>query len=265
MKGQTGKSFFRLLLTVLFYLITAVFFTASYFGFFLDVFPEEERTMLSWMSLSGGALCFVLSVLFSFYAKSKIYYSLDRTQTRPKRVLTVRYAAKAVCCRILTGVRKLLWALLFFAPFALSVYIAPAVSEKGKGFGGVEPVAAAAQGVLFLCGILFYSVTSARYCLSDYVLYLNPLIPAREAVVSSARLTEGKLLYIAVQRLSMLPWLLSELLLVPLPFAAVYRRYFGAVLCERIYGEDKRVRRMKEPAVTFYIGKQSRFAEPEGV
>jgi hypothetical protein len=88
-------------------------------------------------------------------------------------------------------------------------------------------------------------------------------MPPKEAVVSSVRLTEGRLPAITARRLSLLPWALSELLVLPLPFAAVYRRFCAAALCERLFGEDKR--RVPSPAVVFYISRRSKISEAGNV
>ena len=63
------------------------------------------------------------------------------------------------------------------------------------------------------------------------------------------------------RKLSLLPWALTELLVLPLPFAAVYRRFCAAALCEILFGEDKR--RAPSPAVVFYVNRRSKIVEAD--
>lgn len=264
MKGNTAKVFIDILFCNLFRMSALIFTaTAVCSTVYGNIFLSEEK-LYTVLSFFCGTLCLLISAIYSFYIKSKIYYSLDRKQTRPKRILTTGYAVKYIRASVEVACRKLLWLILFALPFAVTLYFGSGVLKTPETFDGIFPVYIIALAVLFSGGILFYSVAAARYELTAYLLYLNPMLPAKEAVISSAKLTEGKLLYIAVKKLSMLPWMITEILIIPLPFAVVYRKYYSAVLDERIYGENKKNSIVKKPAVTFYINGKTRMAEADG-
>ncbi|MBQ6066488.1 MAG: hypothetical protein IJK89_06665 [Clostridia bacterium] len=210
--------------------------------------------------LLAGTVIVVFALALAFYAKACIYYSLDRNQTRPKSLLRPSQALRYCRCRAGVTIRGTLWLLAYAAPaaalfFALRYGTAPWLTSA------VRAVLWAADAVFAAVGLGFFAATSSRYYLADYLLYLNPLMPPEEAIRSSVRLTQGKLLAVTVRRLSLLPWALTELLILPLPFAAVYRRFCAAVLCERLFGEDKR--RVPRPAVVFYVNRRSRFREAD--
>ena len=120
-----------------------------------------------------------------------------------------------------------------------------------------------AAASLLAAGLGFFAVSSSRYYMATYLLYLNPLMPPKEAIRSSVRLTGGRLLAVTARRLSLAPWGLTELLVLPLPFAAVYRRFCAVALCERLFGEDKR--RAPSPAVVFYVNSRSKIREAGSV
>lgn len=263
MKGNTAKVFFDILLCNVFRLTALIFIGISVCSIAYGNIFSSEEILYTVLSFFGGAICLLLSAVYTFYIKAKIYYSIDRKQTRPKRVLTIRYAAKYIRASFEVNCRKAMWLILFIFPFTVVLYFGSGVLKDPGTFNGILPVYSAALAVLSVGAILFYSVTTARYELTAYLLYLNPLLPAREAVISSAKLTEGKLLYIAVKKLSMLPWMITELFIIPLPFAAVYRRYHSAVLHERIYGENKKSISIRRSAVTFYINGKTKIAEAE--
>ena len=211
--------------------------------------------------LAAGTLIFLFAFAFAFYAKAWVYFTLDRNQTRPKSLLKPSQALRYVRCRVGVAARRALW----FALYALPAAVLAAVlylSDSAGWTEGVFAVLCAADAVFALAGLAFFAVASSAYCLTDYLLYLNPLLPPGEAIRSSVDLTRGRLPAIAARRLSRLPWLLAGLLVLPAPFAFVYRRFCAAALCERLYGEDKR--KAPSPAVVFYVSRRSRIVEAGG-
>ena len=209
--------------------------------------------------LLGGAVKGLSACAFAFYARAWIYFALDRNQTRPKSLLKPSQALRYCRCRCGVAARKALWLALYLLPAAALF----AVLYRGRTAvwmtGAVYAVLCGADAVFLLAGLGSFAVASSAYCMADYLLYLNPLLPPAEAVRSSVALTRGRLPAVTVRRLSRLPWALAELLILPAPFAFVYRRFCAAVLCERLYGEDKR--RAPAPAVVFYINRRSKIVE----
>ena len=208
--------------------------------------------------LLAGAVITVFALALAFYAKACIYYSLDRNQTRPKSLLRPSQALRYCRCRAGVTVRGALWLLAYAAP-AVGLFFALRYGTAAWLTPVIRAVLWTTDALFAVAGLGFFAVTVSRYCMADYLLYLNPLMPPKEAIRSSVRLTQGKLLAIAARRLSLLPWALTELLILPLPFAAVYRRFCAAALCERLFGEDKR--RVPRPAVVFYINRRSKIVE----
>lgn len=267
MKGQTAGVFFRSLLPPFFALLGIAALTGgalcfvegsgAYFGgaakSILTRFPMAS-ILLPWLLCLTGLVDLTLSFLLSFYGKAVVFFAADRNQTRPKSVLRMRCAVRYMYSRLYTGSRKLLWLLFFLSPSALLLRY---VLTRGAERETLLPALSAACFFLFAAGLVFYTVGTARYYLTDYILYLNPLIPPREAVISSVRLTEGRLLYITRRKLSLLPWYLACVFLLPVPFVTVYAKFCRAALAERLFGEDKRV--VGQPAVTFFIDGNSRF------
>ena len=100
---------------------------------------------------------------------------------------------------------------------------------------------------------------SGRYCLTRYLMYLNPLLPVREAIRNSVLLTRGKRGLAAACRLSMLPWHFLCLFSFTRPFAFAYTRLTHAVLCETVYAEDKT--KAGRPAAVFLINQATRMEE----
>ena len=208
--------------------------------------------------LLAGTVIVIFAMALAFYAKACIYFALDHNQTRPKSVLRPSQALRYCRCRAGVILRGTLWLLAYAAP-AAALFFALRYGTAAWLTPVIRAVLWTAEAVFAVAGLGFFSVTASRYFLADYLLYLNPLMPPKEAIRSSVRLTQGKLLAVTARRLSLLPWALAELLILPLPFAAVYRRFCAAALCERLFGEDKR--RVPRPAAVFYINRASRIRE----
>ena len=208
-----------------------------------------------------GTVVLLFAFAFGFYARAWVYYLLDKNQTRPKSLLRPSQALRYCRCRVSTAARKLLWLALYLLPAAL-VWALRRLTEGAAWLtAGVPQVMTAAAALLAGAGLAFFAVSSSRYYLAEYLLYLNPLLPPGEAVASSRKLTRGKLLAVTARRLSLLPWALAGLLVLPLPLVLVYRRFCAAALCERLYGEDKR--KASRPAVVFYVNRRSKITEAE--
>ena len=211
---------------------------------------------------AAGAVLFLFSSAFSFYAKAWVYYAMDRNQTRPGSLLRPSQALRYLRCRAGRTLREAGWLALYLSPAAALFF----ALRSGKGgallTAPVFAVTAAADVLFAVVGAAFFAVASSQYYMTDYLLYLNPLMPPKEAIASSVKLTKGRLLAVTARRLSLLPWALTELMVLPLPFAAVYRRFCAAALCERLFGEDKR--RVPGAAVVFYVNRRSRMREADG-
>ena len=110
-----------------------------------------------------------------------------------------------------------------------------------------------------LSGLIAAYCVNRRYCLTRYLLYLNPLMRVNDAVSSGVLLTRGKRGLAAVCGMSALPWKALGMLLPARPFCRAYVSLLETVLCETVYAEDKT--KVNAPAVTFYIGKNTKISE----
>lgn len=271
MRGRVIKCFLRILLPAAVGCLAAVMTVPAILCLVYGTNTVLAYAGLSWLTgryagivipaalLTAGAALLLAAAALSFYAKAWVYFAMDKNQTRPKSLLRPSQALRYLRCRAGTVCRKAAWLGLYLLPsgalFAALRYWADSAWLTGTVYG----VLAAADVLFLLVGAAFSAVSSSQYCMAEYLLYLNPLMPPREAVASSVKLTQGRLLAITARRLSLLPWALSELLVLPLPFAAVYRRFCAAALCEQLYGEDKR--RAPSPAVVFYVNRRSKIVE----
>lgn len=217
---------------------------------------DSLRRLTPWLFLAAGGVFTLLFSAARFTMLSFFYYRTDHNQTRPARFLSLKMAMRALHCTALLALRKSGWALLLFSPalltaaalFLLLRYrgLPPALLWAGLGLAAGQALAGAGG----------YFVLSGRYCVTRYLMYLNPLLPAREAVNSAVLLTRGKRPWIALCRLSMLPWRALCLFSVTRPFAFAYTRLTHAVLCETLYAEDKT--KFGRPAAVFFVGDKKR-------
>ena len=273
MRGRVIKSFLRMLLPGAIFCLAAVMLIPAVLCLVYGTDKVLRDAGLPWLTgryagliipavlLAAGAALLLAAAALSFYAKAWIYHTMDKNQTRPRSLLRLSQALRFLRCRAGTLLRKAAWLALYLLPAAALYAALRFFAESPWLTGAVSIVLVSADALFIAVGAVFFAVSSSRYYMAEYLLYLNPLMPPAEAVASSVQLTEGKLLAIAARRLSLLPWALAELLVLPLPFAAVYRRFCAAALCEILFGEDKR--RAPSPAVVFYVNRASRIKEAE--
>lgn len=261
MRGKTAATFLRFMISVLsgfaavFFLITAVYgLMNGDFAFFGDYRIEGAAA-----SAAVGIFAAAASDHYAYFRKTEIFRVVDRANGNR---FTLRAARRYTAALWRVRFLKICWALLFFAPAFLCA-AAVLYLLKSSGDPVVINVLTAASALLAAVGAVCLFIAGSRYVLVGYLLWLNPLIPAREAVVSSAALCEGKMLYIALNRLSLAGWRLAGLLPVILPFSVTYCAFCSAVFTVRLFGEDKR--RVRSLPVTFYIHSGSVFREQGNV
>lgn len=210
-------------------------------------------------AVPGAFFCLGALFLLGFSAArftllAAFYYRTDHNQTRPVRFLSLKMGIRAFACTAQLFFRKTGWALALGSPalltavslfFLLRRGLPPMLFFAGAGLAAGQAVTAAGA----------YFVLTGRYCLTRYLLYLNPLMPVKEAISSGVLLTRGKRFFTAACRLSALPWRVLCLFSFTRPFAYAYTRLIHAVLCETIFAEDKT--KIKQPAVVFLIGRKT--------
>ena len=134
-----------------------------------------------------------------------------------------RQLFRAILLQLALWVRKAAWAVLFFAP---SVLLAAALMMMDRPLYSMEVLLYIALLLLLAfvtlsMGVLWY-FTTLRYYLADYLFVTREGMGIREAIkISSAAMKGSKRTLFSLQ-LSLLPWRLTTVLLVPLVFVAPY-------------------------------------------
>lgn len=215
------------------------------------VFAAACFVPAAFLTVCAASLAFTLEAEFCFAA--------DKDIARPGSFLSFASGVRYLRCRLRMGAKKAALLARFSAPFILQslvfmLWLKIYGAEKTAVF-----VCLAALGVSLLACLACWYVRCRCCDEAAYLMVLNPRLPPRDAVASSEEKTAGKLLFLAVCRLCTLPKRLACFLLLPLPGALPRAGVFQALVCERIYGENKR--RVKQPAVTFYINKKTRMEE----
>ncbi|MBQ7638765.1 MAG: DUF975 family protein [Clostridia bacterium] len=263
--------------TLLFFAAALPFagFVLSALLFLLCAFYGPEKTLETWEIMkrypnlcSNGATAFFLlsAVLFllffsslRFAGKAWFYYITDRNQSRPKSFISLKTGAKMLYCGVLTRIKELAFFALLCAPGLVSAMLV-FIFMNGKGIPETALYfGAAATAAQLFSGAVGAFIVSGRYYMTEYLLYLNPLMGVKDAVRSSSGFMRGKLFSTALFRLGMLPRLITEFFPFSFPFAHSYVSLLHAVMREKIFAEDKT--KVKSPAVTFYIDKKSRIFE----
>ena len=223
--------------------------------------PVRPPRAAALLFLLAGMLFALFYHALHFTKTAAFYYRTDRNQPRPRCFISLRWGARALYCSALIAARNVGWLLLLCLPGSATAAALGLMLLKGI------PARLFYAGALLSAAQIFAGAAGAfllsrRYALTRYLMYLNPLLPVREAIRSSALLTRGRLTRAALGELSFLPWRALCLFGPARPFAAAYAGLLSACLCEALYAEDKT--RVKTPAVVFLIGKKTKMRLAEG-
>lgn len=239
-------------------------FMSAFYGVYDVIAAFDKRYAYAVMICLAAASVFVF--VFSFvrkcYSEAAVFFLLDKNGTAPASYFKFSQGLRYLRMRLLTAFYKFCWGITFMFPSLFLFYALFTGVYNGPMIKSVFITLLVAGVIFFVFGVFFMYTVSSRYYLCDYLFYLYPLSPVRSLVSSSALLTEKKLLYITLCRVSIFPWKISGLFVFSLPFARVFTKCIKAVLCESIYGERKCSR--KKPAVVFYIGKNTVFVPHSG-
>lgn len=211
---------------------------------------------VSAVSWGIAAFFFVCASSLLFTLKAEFCFAADKNQSRPASFLSWRSGVRYIRYQIRAAVKKTLILLRFLLPFALELASALLFLSLA-GVSAVDAVLLACLLILSLAVSLGAAFVWCRqYDAGVYLLYLNPMLSPGDALRSSEEKTAGRLLGLACCKLRMLPKKLSCVLLLPALFAVPLTGVSAALISEKIYGEDKR--KVKQPAVTFYINKKTK-------
>ena len=134
---------------------------------------------LPWAFFCAGALFTLCGAAARFTLLAAFYHRTDETQTKPARFLSLRMGARALGCTVQLFLRKCGWAALLLSPALLTAGtltwmlrlsgLPPLLFLAGAGLTAGQTAAA--------CAVYFF--IAGRYCLTRYLLYLNPLLGVR--------------------------------------------------------------------------------------
>lgn len=260
-----GLAFFTVLLCFLICLSAGIMCAAygaeNAFGLptaFFDFFSGAALNASVSVLLVAAAIFFaVCAASLCFALKTEYYYAADKNQSRPAGFVSFGSGVRYLSYKAVVFVKKSKLFARFMLPFFIGLLIA-AVVLKVWGMDRLTLyISLAALVFLFVYGCFCFYVWCRQYDEGIYLMYLNRMLSARDAALSSEEKTAGRLLQLAAYRVSLLPRKLGCLMLLPLPFFMTFAGVFSGLVCEKLYGENKR--RVKIPAVTFYINKKSRF------
>ncbi len=211
-------------------------------------------------------LCFIASLLFliwfralRFTLRAVYYHQADANQLPPRSFISLKTGLRTLYCDLQLGLRKSGWFALFLLPAGITALLLWLILRRRGLPAPLLFAGAALAGLQLLCGAATAFFVNRRYCLTRYLMYLNPMIRVRDAITSGVLLTRGRRGLAAACRLSALPWQALRFFAPARPFGNAYAALLDTVLCETIFAEDKT--KIKAPAVTFFIGKKTKITE----
>ena len=136
--------------------------------------------------------------------------------------LQPRWAVKATGFVVSLALRKLMWAMLYFLPGGF-LLVGTLWQAQGSEIDLSLFLGAIGGGAALLAlGLVFYSTTVQRYALVLPILAKQPRCKLRNAVRLSVARTNNHCKALLCYKLSLLPWYLLCMLIIPLPFVAPY-------------------------------------------
>ena len=211
-----------------------------------------------WAFVLSAILFFLFNRSLRFALLALYFRSADKNQPRASAFISLKTGVKALRCDLRLGLLKCGWTALLLLPAGVTGASLFFLLQKGL------PTSLLAVGIALcalqaLSGVAAAYCVNRRYCLTRYLLYLNPLMRVTDAVSSGVLLTRGKRGLAALCGISALPWKALGMLLPARPFCRAYVSLLNTVLCETVYAEDRT--KVNAPAATFYIGKNTKFFE----
>lgn len=145
------------------------------------------------------------------------------------RFLSFSCSLKALSLYAQINIRKLLWLLYFSLPTiicGMCIYYLHSISFISQP---VYYILFAGTSVIFAFSIVMHRISCLRISASPYYLSLNRDITPLKAIKKSIRFTDGFLSEGAVLEYSLIGWILSCFLVIPLFYAVPYIKLTKAV------------------------------------
>ena len=194
--------------------------------------PEHTPTIdlgLRWAKAGGAVLLALPAALLCAPLRvgreAWFYGGADGRKRSAARVLfwlQPRWAFKAARFVLAVTCAKLLWAALYLLPGGFLLVGTLLQARTGDLAMGLFLSAAVGGAALLALGLCFYGATAQRYALVLPVLARQPRCKLRNAIHLSAARTNGNCAALLRFRLSLLPWAVLSLPVIPLLFTAPY-------------------------------------------
>lgn len=265
LKGKSFKLFVKSLIPPLLLmtaLLSAVIPVMSIISGTDAVMPDftAETAVVADIFLSVSSLVLVLfCFMIRFYNKAVLFAISDPAQCKCGVFYCFSQTFRYIRCRLIVFLCKSVWVLLFFSPaFITAGFTAFEMIHSGEMIKSIFITLSVLTVFLFIGGIAFYFTVTGRYYLTDYLMCISPMQPAKEVVSSSVICLKGKLVSLAFARLRLVP--LRILSLVPFfaPYYQVFVKLLEVMTAEKFYGGTAKEK--KTAPVVFYINKRSVFS-----
>ncbi len=129
---------------------------------------------------------------------------------------------------------KVLWAIVFFLPFAVLAWSVYYLS----GSGGLELylfISLSGGAILTaVCGAIFYFIAMQKYFIAEYLYSSDPRLKPLTAIRQSKNLLDGHILEIARFKLNFLPWFFSCIFIAPAFYFLPYYKESCCMVAKRI-------------------------------
>ena len=244
--GSQVKTFFSLFLPKLLSLFSLAVIFLCFFALSdrktLDLLGSLPAFSSSWTLASATfVICLFCGFLFAvgrkrfaFNSVKKSRFNADLSEENGSFKKTAQFLLMSATKLLLS----LAWGFLFFLPATVSAALLLYSVSSGEVTENMLYIWATGCIVLALVGFAFTFVTLQRYSMWAYFL-----CDKNETVFSSfsksLSLTEGKMMSIAFFKMSLFPWIISCVLILPIIYVLPYYDLSVALLFNSLSGEKK--------------------------
>ena len=240
-----------------------IFATAVFFSiveqlfcrmFSLPTFEQVLRSVYQGDALNTGIIVAVC-VLFSFLSllsflilspllqgANRWYYHLAESNPQPVNgifdfFVCFRYWWKSLWLSVNVTIRSLLWGVIFELP-ALAMYLLFRFARtSANAYAPLLLMSLLLSIGLSLLGLVFLRIFLARYFLAKYLLSEDRTTGVREAIRASVHFMKGRWIELFVLDITLLPYYLSCIVLLPLLGVVPYVQTCKAIYA-KIWMED---------------------------
>lgn len=194
------------------------------------------------------------------FACTAYFNSYAANGCRPTVFFSLRQAVRYLLCDLAKGAYTILWAALFFTPFAVTASSLLLLLRAGEVYLPVFITLSVCSLLLFVVGTVFFLLSCMRYFMCGYLLCSNPRMPVRDVLCESVFLMRGRAKKTLLFLLSFLPWMLLCVIPFFFPFVYVFVRTASVRLCTVYFGEETQ-KNKNGSAVIYYINGKTHFSE----